>query len=295
MNIVGRKRELKRIWNYAVSEPENKAIFGVKGVGKSTLIQHVFSKDNCKQFADENKVLFVRTILDSKIKGDRLIDFLYDRVLNGIDLIGNEGVVTNIFAKIDASKDRFQSKDSQLRNALEIIKDYDYSLVLVMDDFHNMGRNTEVGSDQYDFLRSLNELSLIYYWIISDSDFSDVYATSQFTTSFFAQKFIPETLSQMRKEDAVELMRSNADKNGVEINDDDLNQIYEVIGGIPGFITPALMCYELLDYSISNLDEFDELDELALLGSKRIFYMTLHRTTAYIKNSVLAWWGKLIN
>lgn len=259
MNIVGRRRELKRIWNYAISEPENKAIFGVKGVGKSTLIQYVFSKDNCKQFADENKVLFVRTILDSKIKGDILIDFLYDRVLNGIDLIGDEDVVASIFEKIDASKDRFQSKDSQLRNALEIIKDYDYSLVLVMDDFHNMGRNTEVGSDQYDFLRSLNELSLIYYWIISDSDFSDVYATSQFITSFFAQKFIPETLPQMTKEDAIELIRLNADKNGVDISDDDLIQIYEIIGGTPGFITSAIKCYELLDNSLANSDEFVEL------------------------------------
>ena len=44
MKIIGRKREIKRITNFAVADPENKAFFGVKGIGKSTIFESVFSK-----------------------------------------------------------------------------------------------------------------------------------------------------------------------------------------------------------------------------------------------------------
>ena len=65
MNILGRNRELRRIKNIAISEPENKAIFGVKGIGKSIVVESVFSKANCRQYAKEYRYLYVRTILDS--------------------------------------------------------------------------------------------------------------------------------------------------------------------------------------------------------------------------------------
>lgn len=259
MNILGRNKELKRIEAIAVSEPENKAIFGVKGIGKSIIIESVFSKANCRQYAKEYHYLYVRTILDSKTKGDELIVFLYDRVINAIDLIEDQDVVFTIQQRIEESNNRYKSKDGLLRDVLETIREFDYSMILIMDDFHNMGRNTDVGSEQYDFLRSLNELGLMYYWIISDSDFSDVYATSQFTTSFFAQKFIPETMPQMRKDDMLELISYNSSRFGVEINEEDANKICDLIGGIPGFVVPAVKCYELLDSKITNTDEFVEL------------------------------------
>ena len=253
MKLIGRKKETRKIGNYATSEPENKAFFGVKGLGKSVLFENAFSKANCKLYADEYQYLFVRTILQPEKKGEDLVNFLLDRVINGISLIDDELLRDDIHEKIKASEDKYHSKDSLLREALECIRDNDYTMILIMDEFHNMGRNSAVGSEQYDFLRSLNELGLLYYWIISDSDFSDVYATSQFTTSFFAQKFIPETIPQMVKDDVVELIRQNAEKFEIDIPDDVVEKIYSIIGGIPGFVAPAVTSIETL-----GLSEFDE-------------------------------------
>lgn len=258
MKLIGRKKELKRIEDFATSEPENKAFFGVKGIGKTALIETFFSKVKCKEIASEYHILYVRTILNSKLKGEELTTFLFDRAINAIDLLDDSGVVASIQNRIEASKTRFQSKDGLLRDLLETIKEYDYSFVLIMDDFHNMGRNSQMGSDQYDFLRSLNELGLIYYWIVSDSDFSDVYATSQFTTSFFVQKFIPETLSQMNMEDMKELIRIQAEKNGVGLLENDIDFVYGMIRGIPGLIIPAIKCYELFDGDNFSEDDYFE-------------------------------------
>lgn len=259
MKIIGRKKEIKRITNFAVADPENKAFFGVKGIGKSTVFESVFSKSNCKMYAEEYQYLFVRTILSPDTKGDDLINFLIDRVINAIDLIDDDSLKTMLHQKLKEGEDKYYSKDSLLRDALETIKDYEYYMILIMDEFHNMGRNKNVGSEQYDFLRSLNELGLMYYWIVSDSDFSDVYATSQFTTSFFAQKFIPETMPRMKDEDMMALLNETADKYDVEISEDDLRSVCSIIGGVPGFAVPAIKNYEALEGTGFDQEQFMNL------------------------------------
>lgn len=247
MKLIGRSRILRRLGNYAIEEPENKAFFGVKGLGKSALMDAVFSKRNCRQFAEEYHYLYVRTILMPAKKGDDLVDFLIDRVVNGLDLIDDEELRLELQSNIQSAKEKFQSKDSVLVEALHTIQDYDYNLILVMDEFHNMGRNKAVSSEQYDFMRSLNEQGLLYYWIISDSDFSDVYATSQFTTSFFAQKFIPETLPQMSRDEMMELLKVTAEKYEISLSDDVAEIIISYLGGIPGFVLPSIKSLEMMD------------------------------------------------
>lgn len=247
MITIGREKERDRIERFAITDPENKAFFGVKGIGKSTIFESVFTKKNCKKYAEEYKYLFVRTILSPDAKGDELVNFLIDRVINAIELIDDDSLKIMLHQKIKEGEVKYYSKDSLLRDALETIKDYEYYVILIMDEFHNMGRNKNIGSDQYDFLRSLNELGLIYYWIVSDSDFSDVYATSQFTTSFFAQKFIPETISRMKDKDMIKLLKVTADKYDVQILEEDLQTICSIIGGIPSFAIPAIKNYESLE------------------------------------------------
>ena len=256
MKLIGRSRILRRLGNYAIEEPENKAFFGVKGLGKSALMDAVFSKRSCRQFAEEYHYLYVRTILMPAKKGDDLVDFLIDRVFNGVDLIDDEELRLELQSKIQSAKERFQSKDSVLVEALHTIQDYDYNLILVMDEFHNMGRNKAVSSEQYDFMRSLNEQGLLYYWIISDSDFSDVYATAQFTTSFFAQKFIPETLPQMNRDEMMELLKVTAEKYEISLSDDVAEIIISYIGGIPGLVLPSIKSLEMIDERSFDEEEF---------------------------------------
>lgn len=254
MNIIGRTKYLRRLKNYAMDDPENKAFFGVKGLGKSAIIDTVFSKKNCIEFAEEYHYLYVKAILNPGKKGEDLVNFLLDKVINAIDLIDDEELREDLQSRIKSDTEKYHSKESVLLEALQNLRDNEYSVIMIMDEFHNMGRNTEVGSEQYDFLRSLNESGLVYYWIISDSDFSDVYATEQFTTSFFAQKFLPETMPQMQKEDMFELITTVANKYDIGLGENQ-DIVYAVIGGIPGFVAPAVKCIETLPSSGYGVDE----------------------------------------
>ena len=254
MKLVGRKKEIRNIEKWAQEDPENRAFLGVKGVGKSLLFETAFSKSKRKAYAEDCQYLFVRTILKPELKGTELTDFLLDCVTSGIDLIEDEAIRNTLHEQQNKSTAKFHSKDSSLRDILETIKDYDYSFILIMDNFQNMGRNNEIGSDQYDYLRSLTELGLMYYWVISDSDFSDIYATTQFTTSFFAQKFKRTTIPQLSENDCFELIKAYAAKKDLELSDDVVADIYKITGGIPGFIEPAILCYAECMGKGTNID-----------------------------------------
>lgn len=223
----------------------------------------------------EYKYLFVKASLKPQKTGDDLTDFLLDRITNAIDLISDEEVRTEIQDRLTQYEGKYHAKDSLLHDALETIKAHDYSMILIMDEFHNMGRNSSVGSEQYDFLRSLNEGNLLYYWIISDSDFSDVYATEQFTTSFFAQKFIPETIPQMRHEDMIQLLKEKAAQDEVSLSDTMIETIYGLIGGIPGFVIPA----------IKIIGELELEDDSAFDSAVFVEYMLAHPRCASLLNS----------
>ena len=90
MNIIGRTKYLRRLKNYAMDEPENKAFFGVKGLGKSTIIDTVFSKKNCIEFAEEYHFLYVKAILNPGKKGEDLVNFLLDKAINAFIKVGKK-------------------------------------------------------------------------------------------------------------------------------------------------------------------------------------------------------------
>ena len=57
MITIGREKERDRIERFAITDPENKAFFGVKGIGKSTIFESVFTKKSepyLKRLADKN-------------------------------------------------------------------------------------------------------------------------------------------------------------------------------------------------------------------------------------------------
>ena len=247
MNIIGRKREIKKITRYATNDPDNKAFLGVKGIGKTSIIQQALSPSNCRAYAEDYHYLFVKAVLKPEKKGDDLINFLLDRVIDAVDLIDDETIKNRILERLSSAEKKYHTKESLLSDALEAVKKEDYSLILVMDDFHNMGRNSSVGSEQYEFLRSLSNNGLGYYWVISDSDFSDAYATQQFKTSFFVQNFIYETIPQMNREDVYQLLEEKADDYDLVLSDEIKEGIYSVIGGIPAFVVPAIQCIESMN------------------------------------------------
>lgn len=213
----------------------DKAFFGVKGVGKTSVFKHYFTREKLKELAEKYKKLFVYCQLDSRKRGSDLYKFFLEQVKKGIRGITNQDdleIITSDIADIDSDSD---TPDSRLTQYLDALKDLGYDLVIIMDHFHCMARDTEVGSEQYDVLRSYSDQNVITYWIITDTDLRETCATKDYINSFFAQKFsnsritICPLIDPYRRE-ATELI---ANQKKYEPINSELDDVAEISGGVP--------------------------------------------------------------
>lgn len=189
-NVYGRNDYIEKIKKYAESTVVgNQAFLGVKGVGKTVLFQSYFTKKKRGELAQEYKKLFVFSQLDSRKQGSDLYKFLIEQVQTGIRGIPDKNVKKEIKSQMDEIDEIFETPDGRLTQYLNEIKESGYDLIIIMDHFHCMARDTQIGKEQYDVLRSFSEQKLITYWIITDTDLMETCASKQYIASFFAQKF----------------------------------------------------------------------------------------------------------
>ncbi len=234
-NVFGREHYVDVIKKYAESTVVgNQAFLGVKGVGKTSLFQHYFTKSKRKEIAGDYKKLFVFSRLDSRKQGSDLYHFLLDQVKMGIMGIPNDEDKVEIKAEMEDIDAVFETPDGRLTQYLTVIKEMGYDLVIIMDQFHCMARDTEVGSEQYDVLRSFNEQKLITYWIITDTDLMETCATKQYIASFFAQKFTSKlTICPLDDEHRTDVVDYFASLKKIELSADEVQLVSGISGGVP--------------------------------------------------------------
>lgn len=234
-SICGRDEFIDTLKKYAESTSVfNQAFLGVKGVGKTSVFKHYFTRNKLRELADKYKKLFVYCQLDSRKSGSDLYQFFLELVKRGIMSISDKEdrqIIKNNMADID---DFFDTPDCRLTQYLSALKELEYKVVIVMDHFHCMARDTEVGSEQYDVLRSYSEQNVLTYWIITDTDLRETCATKQYTNSFFAQKFTNKiTVCPLAKPYLRETVEIFASQKKYEPVDFELDNVAEISGGVP--------------------------------------------------------------
>ena len=113
--IYGRDEVIEKIKIFAESHTVgNQAFLGVKGVGKTTLFQHYFTREKRRELARDYKKLFVFTQLDARKKGTDLYQFLLDQVKMGILVIPDPEVRGQIREEMTEIDDIFETPDGRL-------------------------------------------------------------------------------------------------------------------------------------------------------------------------------------
>ena len=261
-NVYGRENYLEKIKKYAESSVVgNQAFLGVKGVGKTSLFQAYFTKAKRGELAQNYKKLFVFSQLDSRKQGSDLYRFLLEQVKIGIMGIPDMEAKKSIKSEMKDIDEIFETPDGRLNQYLAVIKEYGYDLIIIMDQFHCMARDTDIGKEQYDVLRSFNEQKLITYWIITDTDLMETCDTKQYIASFFAQKFTNKlTICPLGENKRMEVVNffDNQKKAGLSISEKEA--VAEVSGGIPELmsILMDILCQlrnEEQEVSVTLLEE----------------------------------------
>lgn len=234
-DVYGRQNYIDIIRKYAESSiVGNQAFLGVKGVGKTALFQSYFTRKKRGELAQEYKNLFVFSQLDSRKQGSDLYKFLIDQVKMAVMSIPDKDVKEEIKTEMGEIDEIFETPDGRLNQYLTIIKETGYDLIIVMDQFHCMARDTDIGKEQYDVLRSFNEQKLITYWIITDTDLMETCASKQYIASFFAQKFTNKlTICPLEVDCRQNILEFFLNQKKVSLVDSEKILLCEASGGIP--------------------------------------------------------------
>ncbi len=255
-------KNMRNIKKHAESQNVgNYAIMGLKGVGKTSLINAYFTVDKKKELAEKYKNIFVYTQLDDgKYKND-LYQFLIDIVKQGISVILNEEIVNKINGEVDEINKNCETLNQKLINNLSVIKDNGYKMIMILDHFHCMTRDKNVVKEQFELLRSYNQSSLLSYWVITDTHLEETMATDGFKTSFFVQNFTNKmTLKAMDKNTGMEAIDSFLAIKKKLLRESEKQMIYRLSGGIPQFM--SMLIDELMNYrSIDSTTTGSQLEE----------------------------------
>lgn len=234
----------------------NQAFFGLKGVGKTTILQEYFTVDRIKNLTALYKNIFVYTMIDHRKTGEDFYLFLLEQVIAGIKNIADEKDRDELLKKVAVELENPYSTESKLKAIINDIKTREYRFILVMDHFHCMARDSEIGQDQYETLRSFNQQNQMYYWIATDTSLIDQKATEQYRASFFEQNFTSKmTICPMPDSEAKAVIRSMIDNKGIRIEACELDFIYQITGGVPKFISMIVDMIPQLQIEYDSVNE----------------------------------------
>lgn len=256
-DIFGRDMYIDRIKLFAESHAVgNQAFLGVKGVGKTSLFQSFFTRKKRLELAQGYKKLFVFTQLDSRKKGIDLYQYLLEQVKIGMMVISDADAKREMKDEMMEIDEIFETPDGRLNQYLSVIKEHGYDLIIIMDQFHCMARDTEIGKEQYDVLRSYNEQKLITYWVITDTDLMETCATKQYIASFFAQKFTNKmTIRPIEKTAGLKVVNSFGEQKKVRLTDIEKQMICDVSGGIPELISILVDMIPIAKSELADIDQ----------------------------------------
>lgn len=269
-SIYGRNSILAKIHDYVVdgNMPENVALLGVKGVGKTSILRRAFCESELKRYYDEANVLvaFV-SIPDSNDSMKGFYSYLHTSVLDAIDKIEEYDSIKyeTIMAQILEKKNKILSRcveiddatmESVLNKTIEVTKQFSLKILVVFDDFERFADSSKLKKAQYKFMRELANSDKISLFISTGQDLTKV--SEEMKGSGFENIFRYEELRGIRIQDIEDWIFDVTDDTEIEFEDDLLDWIDEVSGGIPEIVGEAAeLSYELLSENfVFNSDEY---------------------------------------
>lgn len=267
VELYGRNSILAKIHDYVVNDnmPENIALLGVKGTGKTSVLKNAFSQKNNKKYYDEANVLVAHvSIPESNESMKGFYSYLHSSILNAVDAIEQydesryEALMTQILEKKNKILSRsIEVDDATMENVLiktiEVIKQASLKILVVFDDFERFADSSKLKNAQYKFMRELANSNRISLFISTGQDLTKV--SEEMKGSGFENIFRYEELRGIRGQDIEDWVYDVTDETDIEFDDDLMEWIEDVSGGIPELIKEAAnVSYQLQKDGV----EFDE-------------------------------------
>ncbi len=236
--FVGRQREIEQVFmRLRNPEFESSSIVGERRSGKTSLLNYIAHPDVIRRYGlNPEAYLFVYLDLEmitSTSTPTRLYQYMLRRVASKTQ---DEALKKEI--REVSQHDNIDTYD--LAEVLDSMEDAGLHIVLLIDEFENVGDNANFGPDFYYGLRSLaihHDLALITSTRV---DLVEIAHSDAVRSSPFFNIFATINLQPFSTEDVQEMLRSYLEDTGISFNDAVVKYALTLAGRLPFFIQMAL-------------------------------------------------------
>ena len=251
LTLYGRKHFLAKIHDYMTDRqmPENVALLGVKGAGKSSVIRKAFGREENRRYYDEADIVVTFVSIPEttdSMKG--FYSYLNTSVLEALDAVEeyDAGRYHALMEQIAQKKNQILARcvevddatmESVLNKTIGLIRDAGIKLLIVFDDFERFADSSRLKKAQYRYMRELANSGKISLFIATGQDLTKV--SEEMKGSGFENIFTYEELRGIRLSDIEDWISDVMDGTDVEIDDEVTDWIGEISGGIPEIAAEA--------------------------------------------------------
>ncbi len=243
--FYGRQQEIERLYS-AVITHQSLSIVGERKLGKSSLLTAVAQPAMMERYGlDPARTLFLYIDLEGMASAKReefWIEVL-DRLNTVLPLAAGD-LPKQVERLVDAGELRFTA----IRRLLRRVRDAGLDLILTLDEFEGLARNSQFEPDFYGELRSLaGELSIVYLTASKRGLYELTYHHTDTLSSPFFNIFSEMALGLMPEDEARGLLATLSQQGqGPGFCDEEIDLALELAGPHPFFVQVAgFHLYEL--------------------------------------------------
>jgi len=235
-SFIGRKSEIETLYSAVVTR-QCRSLVGERKMGKSSLLTHISNPNTMREYGlDPDRQLLLYFDLEGMASATvedfwlEILEAIYDRM--------PEGELAELVHKLVSSGDvRFMA----VRRLLRRIRDAGFDLVLCLDEFESLARNSRFEPDFYGELRSLaGELGLVYITASKRSLYELTYEHTDTLSSPFFNIFSELPLGSLDDDEANALLTTlSASDGGPAFCAEEIAFARELAGGHPFFLQIA--------------------------------------------------------
>ncbi len=239
--FIGRRREIEQVYSRLLAANESTSIVGESRTGKTSLLKMISHPDTPASFGIEpDKFTFIYQdfqFIDANTTPTRF----WKRVLRSIKRVMKDYEEV-VFEINEASKDE-TIDNYTLDDIFTLIDEEDVYIVLMLDEFENVTRNSQFDNDFFGGLRALaihHNLALI---TSSRQDLVELTHSEELRSSPFFNIFATINLKAFTEMETTRLIDSYLEGTDVHFLLSELNMIFALAGYHPYFL--QMVCSHL--------------------------------------------------
>lgn len=234
--LLGREEALRELGEH-IKGHRSVVIMGVEGVGKSSLLNCYFHPRYRREMALKEKLLIRITDFPTDRDSDGVYQYLAEGVLSSVDALDQEEteeLYWKLREKCLRRMNDCRDAASRFQQLCEVIQDFGYHIMLVIDGFERFVSSPQVKMEHHDLMNNLISKNLSFV-VATNYDFNKTSLPETVSGSFLLMKFSGNEirLQGLSEQDCAGLTDPG------DFTGEELHQLWILSGGIPALFRKA--------------------------------------------------------